>query len=676
MSDALSQKTWLSFSITPVQSFIESARTVRDLAVGSLLLDFLVGEALRAGQEAGGSPLYPTATKSGARPNQFLLSFDSEGKAEGAEAAIRCAVLCAWKKLAAGVKGKLAGGPWSGSWDSGWQEQIESFWDLRLLRLPLHQATKDVYQRLFPGRPGEDDPFRRAWSILAAALQASKQVRAFPPHTQDQGREHCSLFPDLEQMGPGGTHAEQRAFWERCWGFTRGGLRVGQPDRLSAVALVKRFAPLVALETDAGKRHLPGTSTRAGEALDSWREGTKDTAQVATAGWQAEVQQPPETVPRKLASELSHAWASFVEAAGKLNAALKSNAEPPWPGGEESLGRLLLEERLDAGWLRKEFLPRPAPEEDPPWLEPAAGALQDVASARSHLIRLARKAGLGSPPRYLAALAVDGDHMGKRLSGEYCGEGDAYGEGFLQKLSDALLSFADSARKAVADVGGLPIYFGGDDGLALLHLQEALPCARCVQKKLEAAGLPGTAEPATLSGTVVLFHYKHDLRDALRQTREAEQEAKAFGRNACALRVLKRSGGALRAVVEWHHLDLLTDLQGAFLQGASDRWIGMLRQLSGAVSESTEAPQMAALLGYFVGQRQEGDEALRGRMRNAALDLWQGTETFLDERHRRLTKKPGAPNLPKRGDQGFEEAVFRQFLELAGMATFLARGRE
>ncbi len=67
-------------------------------------------------------------------------------------------------------------------------------------------------------------------------------------------------------------------------------------------------------------------------------------------------------------------------------------------------------------------------------------------------------------------------------------------------------------------------------------------------------------EKATASAGLVVAHHQTPLARVLREVRAAEKAAKEGGRNAFHIRILKRSGGALRLTLGWEQADLLQRL--------------------------------------------------------------------------------------------------------------------
>ncbi len=139
---------------------------------------------------------------------------------------------------------------------------------------------------------------------------------------------------------------------------------------------------------------------------------------------------------------------------------------------------------------------------------------------------------------------------------------------------------------------GRLIYAGGDDVLAMLPVADLLPAAARLrdawsgtsnyaptnendsahqQLRLEKgyAWLKGRDEDrlfrmmgkkATASAGLVVAHHQTPLARVLREVRAAEKAAKDSGRDAFHIRILKRSGGALRLNLPWQQADVLQQL--------------------------------------------------------------------------------------------------------------------
>lgn len=225
---------------------------------------------------------------------------------------------------------------------------------------------------------------------------------------------------------------------------------------------------------------------------------------------------------------------------------------------------------------------------------------------------------------YYALLMMDGDHMGRILSGEEK-TSIAYRDSFhpeVQKgfderaakqplidhygkqkrpispnrhlaISGALNDFSQTVVRHVVEEEhlGRVIYAGGDDVLAMLPVADLLSAMQRLRHaysgtvpddekvdwgelrkrktlvcKSGFAYLNGRlmrmmGRNATASCGAVIAHHQAPLAAVLRELRAAEQRAKhEGGRDAFSITVIKRSGGALQLTEKWEPVTLLNDL--------------------------------------------------------------------------------------------------------------------
>lgn len=213
---------------------------------------------------------------------------------------------------------------------------------------------------------------------------------------------------------------------------------------------------------------------------------------------------------------------------------------------------------------------------------------------------------------YFAVLLMDGDKMGKWVSGDNAPEFEklvhkkvkeafesndelkqawntlaklkslqpAYHKG----LSRTLGIFSSLVEKVVEKYKGMLIYCGGDDVLALLPGDKALECANNLRKLYSGTGFelkcadndevvykakngvlwkndtpiaPVMGEKATMSAGIAVVNHKFPLQVALQMARDAEKYAKEqLGRNAFALQVVRRSGQITRVGAKWDYMDM------------------------------------------------------------------------------------------------------------------------
>ena len=231
---------------------------------------------------------------------------------------------------------------------------------------------------------------------------------------------------------------------------------------------------------------------------------------------------------------------------------------------------------------------------------------------------------------YVSVLAMDGDEMGKWLSGEKLGslaerlspKARAFIEGlpggtdlprlltpsFHQQFSEALSAFAlHEAGRVVKTHGGDLIYAGGDDVLALLPAKRAAECAKALRDAFRrdydadhGRLLPG--RKTDVSCGIAIAHVKAPLQSTVAEARRQEALAKTrYGRGAFAVAVLKRSGEILEWGGKWDSpaLPLMR-----LLASERERW----RASNGTSGLSSRFPYaLAALLSpYGLAGRNDG----------------------------------------------------------------------
>ena len=198
----------LSFALGPVQSFIATARTVRDLWSGSMILSYLTFRALLPVlQERGPAALvYPSLRgiplldlwlrdekgiavdeldsdlrRAPCLPNRFLAVVPwGAGGALAFDLAKRCreAAQRSWEELAEAVRSRLQDQLTDGrDWLRRWPGQVSSFFDFRTAVLPLAGTREDVEGRLADLLADED--------TFEAAFPEADAVRELGPRNQE-----------------------------------------------------------------------------------------------------------------------------------------------------------------------------------------------------------------------------------------------------------------------------------------------------------------------------------------------------------------------------------------------------------------------------------------------------------------------------------------------------------
>jgi len=172
--------------------------------------------------------------------------------------------------------------------------------------------------------------------------------------------------------------------------------------------------------------------------------------------------------------------------------------------------------------------------------------------------------------KYLAAIAFDGDSIGKWIGGNF--HSDDQLEEFHSKFSQALSTFAlKKVPNTVTAHDGFLIYAGGDDVLALVPADDALSLAQALRSAFREAtshlGINNNSPDA--SAGIAIAHFKSPLQDIIREAQKAEKRAKTdLNRSAFAITLMKHSGETNHWGAKWDHGAI--PLYDAILDGMLD----------------------------------------------------------------------------------------------------------
>jgi CRISPR-associated protein Cmr2 len=697
IADALPTPAFIIFSIGPVQDFIAAARRTQDLWIGSWILSYLAWKAMEwLADEFGpdvivfpslrGQPLcdhwlwkdyrlpcQPTESDL-ARPtfpNKFvaiLPASEAEKGAEDAEDSVRRE----WKGLADRVyralkeDGILPGDSKTDQlWESQIQQQLEAYWIIlpwpganQLDSTSQAEAGKGLYEKLC--KPSSEWPFDEIYKRLKAggqydpnwgtvysllydlsdrAFNARKSLRNFDP-TEETG-DKCTQCGQRAALRS--DSLDSRDFWKQVAENLRNQKRYDiKPDgreRLCAVCTVKRFVQREVLEKEFGLRgDFPSTTEIAAVPF-------KKRVLKALMENQQEVQQALEDFLNILHPLLHPRLATVAQGAVPY----LENQKQSLSGAEANLAEKLL--RIDGEWLHIESWTKERLEE-----VGATASESDMREAEKALRRLYQAVG-AKPAKYYALLYMDGDHMGRWLSGTHEGlatlgdilhpevratlQNDPNWQPLLEMrrlitpavhaaISQALGRFALRLVPHIVEARypGRLIYVGGDDVLALVPLEDALALARelraafsghirflngdlqvCLRDSVTGYVEWGdeiflTMGPkATASIGLVFAHYLQPLDLVLQAVRRAEHAAKHhYGRNALAIEVLKRSGETVMAGTKWSY-DTIPDVMALLIdlirrlqeEKISSKWPYVVQAEAWTLEELSSDAQKAEL---------------------------------------------------------------------------------
>jgi len=598
MSGSSSQSTnggqaLLLFSFGPVQPFIAAARKTADLWAGSALLSTLARQALQPVRDACGDaavifPALETGTDASntdvSFPNRFVARVPevrAEALAQQAEAAVPEALQ---QRVDAALDrvGITEGVPYEMARRQAAQF-LETYWSLLLV--------------------DDEANYARQYRRLERQLGARKALRDFRP--MDEPGYRCDLIPGLAALVPrrDARPGAVRKFWSgKAEHQPHSRLRDG--EELSAVALAKRYY----------------REFRNGTAAPSNTESFPSTSSLATADFKADVLRAvsDDEALRNAVGAYETAMQPLLGPLGGREIALPRLETAAQSAGLEAFAT------ISGEWLFPEAF-------DPERLEQRGTSLNDTARTEARqvlrdLLRAAREAGIHPPARYYGLLVLDGDHMGKWLSGDQAPADQPIDEAYHRAVSRALGHFAGHHVPRIVEQEhlGRLVYSGGDDVMAFVSLQEALPMARHLRAAFSGhlddegaiawgrersfttdrdATDPTLGHSATASASLVLAHHMQPLDQVLDRARSTETFAKdELGRDALACAVMKRSGEHVRAGGPWHTDDV--DL------------VAVLRRYAGLVRSGTVST------GYLHAIRSDEatlqglcDDAIRGELR-------------------------------------------------------------
>lgn len=722
---------FLAFQIGPVQSFIAAARSVRDLWTGSAILSWLTFKAMlpiieNLGPTAiifpalRGLPLMDvwlhnqrnledipepnaSARLTPCVPNKFLAVVPhGDGKGESLNLAEYCknAAREAWNMCCNAVRNELnkifstlSGGK---DWGGRWEEQVSFFWDIHTAVLPWRECGENLkvlaelrgagtFEEAFPeaakvrgladaipdtDKPGYDQKQAGRWQALvdfsARLMDSQRSIRHVPPSTRIGSPTEC--FPPKCTML--GTYEQMG------------------PDKLRDSA---KF-----WEEASRKVSLNGVRLRQGERLCAIGL-VKRFAAPAFLGHELNLEDGYIRCPDT----------PTIAAAKWLN---KANLDP-------------LTIRKEYHDWNGQWLHWPRPDFD----KDDGSCPEEVWKLIAEKKRPVEHGGLGAPPSYYAILVMDGDEMGKWLSGLKSPAVGAvlhpkmrnYFEGLADKekvmaglgarrpvgpalhaaISEALTNFAVHAvPEIVRKHNGTLVYAGGDDVLALLPARDALPCALELRQAFRGEidgnnGAPSgywrygknsdhpnrerdylvMGPKATISAGIAVAHWKENLRDALDAARQAEKMAKSKGRDALVLTICRRSGEHSSALCVWDMVRQIEEWITAFEQGASDRWVYHLQAELPSLS-GNEIP-MDAVVAEIKRQVNRAEAKTRELFRETQTKkagdiIAEAFTNYVAARNKREKDGKSFPN------DGMTSGVLEDFLTLIQSASFIARGRD
>lgn len=495
------------------------------------------------------------------------------------------------------------------------------------VELELHGADAPL---VFAPNPGVLYPALR--DLADRTLGAVKATRAFTQTRQEGYR--CTVCGEREWLrGPGDDQtpsAEQgKNRPKRRFELARGqrdqtlwmklaeadGALVREGEHLCALCSLKRLWPR-RFTAEAQQRMTSSEKPQKGEKDRKEPEIHRYVVSTHTMAIAADLAHlPPLQLPHEQDREFQKRHEAFQELCRRAQESRRFSVLPKKLADE--LAQKDEGVRALARWL-PEALEREEEEKSQEGAPTGEEKQRPEGGQRAHVAALWRRVVGHAPETYYGLILMDGDGMGKWLSGEpklmlrleelwhselvgalmrRYARSDSPARQLLAAprpaspayhaaLSGAMNSFAlEVARWVVEELFyGRLIYSGGDDVLAMVTVDDLLPCLfalRCAFSGIVPGGEKEAVEElyrhlgtrlgdigkghvkvhdrlyrmlggrVTASAGAVVAHHMAPLQAVLRRLREAEKAAKANGRNSFAVVVSKRGGGETSYVASW-----------------------------------------------------------------------------------------------------------------------------
>lgn len=536
-------KQYFHFTLGPVQSFVAQARRTRDFWAGSFLLSWLSAVAIRAVQAQGGEVIFPIPDddflaavsgeqvnelpQQGGIPNRFMaditscVEFDAKAVTQSVQTAWKAVCEQVWQYdkevLTTSVDG-VTNQPEITR--NIWERQTSHFWDINWV--------------ITQGRD-------------TSALDKRKNLRTHVPSIEEGYK--CMMMEGYQELsGAGGKNSggKRRQYWQQASNGKHIGLDLREGEQLSALAYVKRrfVHTFNKVRVDI---NISGTSfTVHGWALP---KNVPSIGYMASVPWLKELLNSNEDVSQKLID-----FNSRIGEVNEYNHSIgitserKNHVKSIYDAIEENkdigIGDISLDGQLYhlGYWQNDNNL---YPDKNHPYSKIEETSDKAIAS-----LKKLYKAVDSEPSSYYAILLMDGDSLGKQMGHE----------DRQPIISHALNKFTKNVAKIVDEHDGFLVYAGGDDVLALLSLDDALPAAVALQQDYkecfaEASSESGTDTQvySTLSGAINYCHMGTPLTQVLTNSHDLlDNVAKdGTGRNALAIRVWKPSGLATQWSLPW-----------------------------------------------------------------------------------------------------------------------------
>jgi CRISPR-associated protein Cmr2 len=513
------------FTLGPVQGFVAQARRTRDFWAGSFILSWLSSVAMAAIKAQGGEISFPLPDEN------YLNWLHGEGNSQPP---LQGSVPNRFKAMTAHVPAGFEPQRVTSSVQAAWQALADAVWrnDLRDL---ADEQTQTIWNR----------QIAHLWEISwvlsdsenSNLLDQRKNWRN--PVAPDEPGHKCMMMDGWQELS-GVLVSDMKAvnrFWQTVIASGKPGIQTDlrEGEQLCALAFIKRRFSRYFEQVQTA---LPGSD----RMIHGWQlpSAVPSVSFLAAAHWIADaIGKAPLEAFEAFATEAG-SLSSYSEAAHVRDEAFEIDIRCVSDAARRRHREEPRFRRLWAGLDGQVYFPAALQNTNLFSDQTQAGK---VLKTLNRLRDSADMDGLPSP--FYAVLLMDGDQLGSHMS-------DASKQ---TPISLALNAFTAEAGELVREHNGFLVYAGGDDVLALLPLEDALPAAAALQAFYKRCfdTHTGGKVPSTLSGAIEFVHIRTPLTRVLQDAHQlldniAKDET---GRDAIAVRVWKPSGLAAQWSMPW-----------------------------------------------------------------------------------------------------------------------------
>ena len=463
------QEQYFHFTLGPVQGFVAQARRTRDFWAGSFILSWLAAVAMKATIAQGGVIQFPVPDENfmlwlegegtkdkptqGSIPNRFKALIPA-GVAFKPELVIQ-AVQTAWKVLADKVWEQDLAHISSSTTKTIWDRQIPAFWDMSWVMVE-DETDSSALDR------------RKNWRTYAAS---------------NEGGVKCTMMEGWQELSgePSPNRKDLNRFWNKVIENGKFGMKsdLSKNETLCSIAFVKRRFSRYFHLVEA--QFLQNDGYKADWKIKGWKlsSAIPSVVYMAAVHWyeQALNKANPKDLEVFYNEAVKLTEFQHDEYATRIQCLEKAWGSRHWKS-------------LDGNVFFKTML------ENKSIFSDQAQAKQVIRA----LNKVNESAELDPVTPFYAILMMDGDSLGKHMS-------DINKQ---KHITLGLEKFTKKVKEIVYKKNGFLIYAGGDDVLAILPLEDAIPCAVALRQHYLSCFDPKIVS-TTLSGAIEFAHIKMPL---------------------------------------------------------------------------------------------------------------------------------------------------------------------